>query len=190
MQRNLFRQNKIDVHQIKIRRNKFRPTNVRRTLCVTWTRNSSPLPARERIEATFCFLTWAAREMRMKPRHAAGLALVAISLLLTGCVLWSPPGHLVTIEPDGSIVKDECVIPMQILVPSERLECQENGAQVIEECEFNGCTYTRDGKVFRECSGGGGLFSTERDCTENGIHVSRKCDRGWSTVTCTEALVK
>jgi len=126
----------------------------------------------------------------MKPRHAAALALVAITLLLTGCVLWSPPGHLVTIEPDGSIARDECVMPMQIFVPSARLECQEDGVQVIEECELNRCTYTRDGKVFRECSGGGGLFSTEKDCIENGIHISRKCDRGWSTVTCTETVVK
>lgn len=128
----------------------------------------------------------------MKARHSA--ALVAISSVLSGCILvppqLSPPTHLVTIEPDGSIVKDECALPMQMLVPSQRLECQENGVQVIQECEFNRCTYTRDGKVFRECSGGGGLFSTEKDCIENGVHVSRKCDRGWTTVTCTEAIVK
>lgn len=53
--------------------------------------------------------------------------LLAISLTLSGGVLvpaqLSPPTHLVKIEPDESMVKDECVLPVQILVPSERLEC-------------------------------------------------------------------
>jgi hypothetical protein len=45
--------------------------------------------------------------------------------------------------------------------------------------------------VFRECSNvSNGAFSTEKDCIENGVHVSRKCDRGWTTTTCREAIVK
>ena len=28
----------------------------------------------------------------------------------------------------------------------------------------------------------------EKDCMENGVHVLRKCERGWITVTCTETL--
>src|SRR5208282_6243531 len=120
----------------------------------------------------------------MKARHSA--ALVAISSVLSGCILvppqLSPPTHLVTIEPDGSIVKDECALPMQMLVPSVRLECLESGVPVVQKCDRNGCTYTRDGKVLRESSlPDHGFFSTEKDCIENGVHVSRKCDRGWTT---------
>jgi hypothetical protein len=121
--------------------------------------------------------------------------LLGINLVLSGCVLvppqLSPPSHLVTIEPDGSVVKDECVLPRQTLVPSERIECLENGVKVIQECHSKGCTYTRDGKLFRQCIRVRyGIFSMEKECIENGVHVSRKCKRGWSTVTCTEALLK
>ena len=134
----------------------------------------------------------------MKLSHALALAFVDISLVLSGCIVvppkLSPPTHLVTIEPDGSIVKGECVLPMQIVVPSARLECLENGVQIVQECNRQGCTYTRDGKVFRECSPPNthiGFLSTatERDCIENGVHISRKCDHGSTTVTCTETIV-
>jgi hypothetical protein len=68
--------------------------------------------------------------------------LLGINLVLSGCVLvppqLSPPSHLVTIEPDGSVVKDECVLPRQTLVPSERIECLENGVKVIQECDSKG----------------------------------------------------
>jgi len=119
---------------------------------------------------------------------------MAASLMLSGCWLWppqlSPPTHLVTIEPDGSVVKDECGIPMQIIVPTMRLECVENGVQVVEECGPERCTYTRDGKVFRECRHGDVDVVAKTDCIENGVHISRKCDHGWTTVTCIEAIVK
>jgi hypothetical protein len=70
---------------------------------------------------------------------------------MSGCVLvppqLPPPSHVVTIEPNGSVVKDEYVVPIHIMVPFARRECLENGVQVSQECDLTGCTYTRDGKV-------------------------------------------
>jgi hypothetical protein len=132
-------------------------------------------------------------KIKMKLRYAAALGL--ISNLLTGCVMLppqlSPPTHLVNVEPDGTIVKDECVVPMQIALSSMRIECVENDKQVVEVCSHTRCSYSREGKVFRECTSvDDGLFSSEADCLENGAHVSRECDRGWTMITCTETAVK
>jgi hypothetical protein len=113
--------------------------------------------------------------------------LLWLVLWLSGCAVrqLTPTTHVVTVEPDGSVVRDECEISTQILLPPLRIECQENGMQVLEECNGERCTYARDGKVFRECNVTA-RFHLEYDCMENGIHLRRRCERGWSTVTCYE----
>ena len=115
---------------------------------------------------------------------------LATGMTLSGCFVSRSTGttHVITIEPDGSVVEDECVPARQVALGSTRVECQENGVQVVQECNLQAqCTYTRNGEVFRECKRVGiGLFSKEADCIENGIHVDRKCDTDWDTVTCKE----
>lgn len=90
-----------------------------------------------------------------RARVAIALAIPLLWLVswLSGCFVrqLSPTSHVVTVEPDGSVVRDECITPTQMAVPPFRLECQENGVQVLDECDGERCTYTRDGKVFREC---------------------------------------
>jgi hypothetical protein len=137
----------------------------------------------------------------MKSRPAAAIAFTAngiigafaLSVALSGCFVrqLSPTTHVLTTEPNGSVVDDECVPDMQIIIRSA-LECEENGAHVVQECDgFSGhCTYTRDGKVFRECRrvSPASYKTYESDCMENGVHIDRKCVRGWSTITCTETV--
>ena len=123
------------------------------------------------------------------------LTVAMIGATLSGCVVGQldPGTHLVTVEPDGSVIKDECVTPTQLGFPTIRMECQENGGEVFQECNLEGCTYTKNGKVFRECKQVSlGFFSTEteKDCIENGIHISRKCKHEWNTFTCKEALLQ
>jgi hypothetical protein len=116
--------------------------------------------------------------------------ILAVSMTLPGCFVSRSTGttHVITIEPDGGVVEDECVPARQVALGSTRVECQENGVQVVQECNLQAqCTYTRNGELFRECKRVGiGLFSKEADCVENGIHVDRKCDTDWDTVTCKE----
>jgi len=117
-------------------------------------------------------------------------ALLALSLMLSGCFVRRSTGttHVLTIEPDGSVVEDDCVPASQVALGSTRVICQENGAEVVQECNLEAqCTYTRNGEVFRECKRVSiGVFSKEADCIENGIHLDRKCDTDWDTVTCKE----
>jgi hypothetical protein len=120
-----------------------------------------------------------------------GLTGILSAVALSGCFVsqLTPTSHVVTIEPNGSRVDAECVPATQLALTSMRVECKEHGTQFVQECSWKGCTYTRNGKVFRECTPTSrGVFSYDGDCIENGIHVSRKCDRGLTTVTCTETV--
>jgi hypothetical protein len=121
--------------------------------------------------------------------------LLGSSLLLSGCFVLpeqlQPPNHVVTTEPDGTVVKDECYLPVQIAFPSVRMDCVEDGERVTEDCDSDGCIYKRGDIVFRQCTHlSRGFFTMEKDCFENGVHIDRKCDRGWTTVTCKETIVK
>ena len=119
--------------------------------------------------------------------------ILALGMTLSGCFVARSTGttHVITIEPDGSVAEDECVPARQVALGSTRVDCQENGVEVVQVCDLQAhCTYTRNGEVFRQCKRVGiGIFSKEADCIENGIHVDRKCDTDWDTVTCKETRV-
>ena len=116
--------------------------------------------------------------------------ILSLSISLSGCFVRRSTGttYVITIEPDGSVVEDECGPARQVALGSTRVECQENGVEVVQECNLEAqCTYTRNGEVFRECKRVSvWVFSKEADCIENGIHLDRKCDTDWDTVTCKE----
>jgi hypothetical protein len=125
---------------------------------------------------------------RLRVAIALAIPLLWLASWLSGCYVsqLSPTTYIVTDEPDGGVVRDECVTATQIAFSSLRLECQENRVQVIEECDGGRCTYTRNGKVFRDCKITSHFSPLEYDCIENGVHIKRQCDRGWSTTTCYE----
>lgn len=116
--------------------------------------------------------------------------ILALGMTLSGCFVTRSTGttHVITIEPDGSVAEDECVPARQVALGSTRVDCRENGVEVVQVCDLQArCTYTRNGEVFRQCKRVGiGIFSKEADCIENGIHIDRKCDTDWDTVTCRE----
>jgi hypothetical protein len=125
----------------------------------------------------------------------AKILLLGLSFILCGCFVrqLTPTTHVVTIEPNGSETSADCVPATQIAIPSARVECRENGADFVQECRVGGgCIWTKNGKVFRECTVvSNRISSKESDCTENGIHISRVCDRGWTstTLTCRETKI-
>ena len=120
---------------------------------------------------------------------------LALSVALSGCAIGqlSPTSHVFTTEPNGSVEEYDCLPDTQFVIRSIRVVCEEKGAQVVQTCSTSGeCTFTRDGKVFRECRRVSPASSSsktyESDCMENGVHIDRKCVRGWSTIICTETV--